>query len=117
MATIDFQLFNLIRIQNLNLDFYDSGGGAAWTANPPAAVTGAVTGSCQANVPNDSFVSADYFVGDRKDVFLHFRCGLVNNEPKVSTFSSSIDYKVESNYRDEGNGTFVVNIDYRPAAG
>src|SRR5262245_43803596 len=113
MATINFQLFNLIRNPRLELDYYDSGGGANWTAIPPQYVAGTVTGTCSADVPNDGFVTCDYYLGARRDMFLQFSVKVFNDEPKIHTFASVIDYKVEHNYRSEGNHVYVVNIDYR----
>lgn len=117
MAWIDFNLFNLIKVKDLNHGRFKADGGAAWVVDPPQTITGKVSGSCRANVANQGSVNASYNVGDRRDVFVEITCRIVNDSLYISTFSSSTDYKVESSYIDNGNNTFVVNIDYRSTAG
>jgi len=117
MAWIDFNLFNLVRVNNLTLGDFHASAGCAWITNPPQTITGAVTGSCRANVSNQGQVDATYYLSGEQAVFVSFTCKVNNDRLTISTFSSSTDYKVEKNYIDKGNNEFLVNIDYRPAAG
>ncbi|WP_353778485.1 hypothetical protein [Winogradskyella sp. 3972H.M.0a.05] len=119
METINFQLFNLIRTNNLKLGSSDSRDGAQWVVSPPQLVTPLNAGECQGTITANQGAKLyfEYKIeGSRNPVdFLYVNCRLVNGEPRIDAGTGTTDYKVSSNYINAGPNRWIVNIDFRKA--